>query len=316
MRADGSPSASGGREHHRARLGQARELGRDAPRRTTRVNCASGVGGEVALDAAAPGRRCVRTPARSCGGSAAKSVTRATLPARRRAARAVTPYASAPRRRHTMRESRRIRALRATCRAPRFARMGPTSGASPGSPAPAGAPVARRSTAERPPATAAAPTGRSRARHDDTGARACRTSCPASRASSPSRPRSPSRTRKAARCATAASTSRTSSVACRTATSGACWSTTSSTPACRRPSRSRSRCTPATCASTCSRRSRCSRPRGASSRCSTSTTTRRATSSRARRSWRCRSSRRARAASASRWSRRPASTRRTPSSSA
>ena len=93
------------------------------------------------------------------------------------------------------------------------------------------------------------------------------------------------------------------------ATSGACWSTASSTRACRRPSRSRCRCTPATSASTCSRRSRCSPRPGACSRCSTSTPTRSARTSRASRSWRCPSSRSRPAASAGRWSRRARSTR-------
>ena len=64
----------------------------------------------------------------------------------------------------------------------------------------------------------------------------------------------------------------------------------SSIPGCRRPSRSRSRCTPATSGSTCRVRSRCSRRPGAWSSCSTSATSRPATTSPASRSSRCRSS--------------------------
>ena len=88
----------------------------------------------------------------------------------------------------------------------------------------------------------------------------CRTSSRDSKASSPSRRKSPSRTRRAVRSGTAASTSRNSSATSPTGTSGACWWTTRSRPGCRRPSRTRSRCTPATSGSTCRAPWPCSRP--------------------------------------------------------
>ena len=75
-----------------------------------------------------------------------------------------------------------------------------------------------------------------------------------------SRRRSPSPTRRAARSAIAASTSRTWSARCPSRRSGDCWSTAASSPACRPPSRTRSRCAPATRAPTSRPRSRCWRP--------------------------------------------------------
>ena len=51
------------------------------------------------------------------------------------------------------------------------------------------------------------------------------------------------------------------------ATCGGCWSTAGSSPACRRPSRSRCRCTPATSGSTCRAPSRCWRRPGACGSC-------------------------------------------------
>ena len=70
---------------------------------------------------------------------------------------------------------------------------------------------------------------------------------------------------------------------------GRCWSTASSAPGCRRPSRSRCRCTPATSGSTCSARSPCWRRTGGSASCSTSPTSRPATTWPGSRSPRCRS---------------------------
>ena len=82
--------------------------------------------------------------------------------------------------------------------------------------------------------------------------------------------------------------------------------------ACRRPSRSRCRCTPATSGSTCRARwPRWPRP-GACGSCSTSTTSRPATTWPAPRSWRCPSSPSRPADRASRWCRRSGSTRRAP----
>ena len=120
----------------------------------------------------------------------------------------------------------------------------------------------RASTTARPPAPAAG--ARWRCAATRTRAQTFReATCPDLKASSRSTPRSPSPTARAARCATAGSTSRTSSARCRSSRSGDCWWTASSSRGCRPPSRIRWPCGPPTRASTSRPRWRCWRRSGA-----------------------------------------------------
>src|SRR5579872_168231 len=140
--------------------------------------------------------------------------------------------------------------------------------------------------------------------------RRCRISNLALRESSPSRPRSPNLTKRAVPSGTAAWTSRNWPATYRSGTSGACWSTTRSLPAFRRPSRTRYRCIPATSGSMCRAPSPCWHPPGACVRCWISATSRRAPTWHAPPSWPCRSWLSRRAASACPWCRRAWWTRR------